>query len=298
MADLGQQYGLTFRQDYFADRVAWTGLVDLLRDTFSIDIGLQDQFGGPDPTSMPFGYFDADGRCVANFSAFSMPLIINGRVIKAAGYQSGAVRPEWRERGLYRDLVQRAFARTKTEGFELDILLTDKPALYERYGFRAFLQHVFVVQKPKLGKSVPAGRPLSLQAPGDLNLLKTILLDRRPVSDRFAVVRQIEMFHLNACFDTAVRLTSISDSVIVAWTFDGEVFRLLDIAGTVIPSLARIISALDLEPGRIEICFPPDRLDCAEMRPELYQGYTSLMMRGDAADSIDGPIMLSPMAEF
>ena len=65
---------LILRQDYFSDPAAWSALVDLLQDTFSIDIGLQDQFGGPDPTSMPFGYFDETGRCVANFSAFSMPL--------------------------------------------------------------------------------------------------------------------------------------------------------------------------------------------------------------------------------
>ena len=85
MADPDQQHGLIFRQDYFADPAAFAALVDLLHDTFSIDIGLQKQLSGPDPSSMPFGYFDADGRCIANFSAFSMPLMIDGRVVKAAG---------------------------------------------------------------------------------------------------------------------------------------------------------------------------------------------------------------------
>ncbi|MGV1759153.1 GNAT family N-acetyltransferase [Rhizobium sp. A22-96] len=297
MSDLAQQHGLTLRQDYFADPSAWNALVDLLQDTFSIDINLQASFGGPDPSSMPSGYFDADGRCVANFSAFSMPMIINGRPVKAAGYQSGAVRPEWRGRGLYRDLMQRTFARTKAEGYELDLLLTDKPALYERYGFRALQQHVFIAQTAKPQQSGQTARQLSLEARDDVRLIKTLLQSRQPVSARFAVTRQTEMFLLNASFNTAIRLTALGDDTVIAWTFDGATFWLLDVVGTTMPSLAAIMSALDLEPDRIEICFSPDRLDC-EVSLEPYEGYTMLLARGAAADDIAGPILLSPMAEF
>ena len=297
MSELGRDHGLTLRQDYFDDPSAWNALVDLLQDTFSIDVSILDQFDGPDRTSMPFGYFDADGRCVANFTAFSMPMIINGRVVKAAGYQSGAVRPEWRKRGLYRDLMQRAFAHTATEGYELDLLLTDKPALYERYGFRILPQHIFVAQTPTLQKSDLSARQLSLEAPDDLRLIETLLQNRQPASAQFAVVRQMEMFLLNASFNSAIRLTALGDDTVVAWTFDGATFWLLDIVGTAIPSLATIVSALDIEPERIEICFSPDRLDC-EVSLEPYDGYTMLMVRGKAAADIVGPLMLSPMAEF
>ncbi len=289
--------GLTFRQDYFGDPCAWKALAELLQDTFSIDVDMQASFGGPDPTSMPFGYFDSEGRCVANFTAFSMPMMINGTAVKAAGYQSGAVRPEWRERGLYRDLMQRAFARTAAEGYELDLLLTDKPALYERYGFRILPQHIFIAKTPEPRKPGPPARQLSLDSPDDLRLIKTLLQNRQPVSAQFAVVRQKEMFLLNACFNSAIRLTALADNAINAWTFDGATFWLLDIAGTTIPSLATILSMLDVEPERIEICFSPDRLDC-EASPEPYEGYTMLMARGKAADDIAGPFILSPMAEF
>ena len=53
---------LTFRQDYFGDPAAFAGLVALLHETFGIDVSLQDRFGGPDPTSMPFAYFDESKR--------------------------------------------------------------------------------------------------------------------------------------------------------------------------------------------------------------------------------------------
>ena len=70
--------GLELRTGYFCDRPSFLALAGLLQDIFDIDIALLDRFGGPDLTATPFGYFDSDGRCVANFSAFSMPLVVDG----------------------------------------------------------------------------------------------------------------------------------------------------------------------------------------------------------------------------
>ena len=38
-------------------------------------------------------------------------------------------------------------------------------------------------------------------------------------------------------------------------------FQLLDIAGKSIPPLSAILGALDQRPDRVEVCFPPDRLE-------------------------------------
>jgi GNAT superfamily N-acetyltransferase len=100
--------GLTFRQNYFADLVGWKALADLLQDTFHINIRALDNLGGMEPSSMPFAWFDAAGVCAANFSAFCMPMMVNGQRRKVAALQSGAVRPEHRGKGLFRDLMQRA----------------------------------------------------------------------------------------------------------------------------------------------------------------------------------------------
>lgn len=288
--------GLRFRQDYFGDPAAWAALIDLLRDIFSIDVGLQDQFGGPDPTSMPFGYFDDAGRCVANFSAFSMPVVIDGRPVRAAGFQSGAVRPEWRGRGLYRDLMRKAFAWADAQGFELGLLLTDKPALYEPHGFRSVPQYRFAGKAP----AAVAGeaRAVALTLPEDGVLIRTLLLQRQPVSQRFAVTGQTEMFLLNACFDADIRMSHLPGrDVVIAWKPEGTCLKLLDVAGRSIPPLGVLVAALGLDPERIEVCFPPDRLGW-EGVAEPCRGYTVLMAAGSAAARLQGEIMLSPMAEF
>ncbi len=286
-----------FRQDYFGDPAAWSALVALLQDTFDIDVGIQGRFGGPDPTSMPFGYFDADGTCIANFSAFSMPVMIEGRPVKAAGFQSGAVRPEWRSRGLYRDLMNRAFAWCDARGFELGLLLTDKPAIYEPYGFRVVPQHKFVDVPPASKPRTPAHR-LSLENAADITLLKGLLLNRMPVSKRFAVLSQMEMFLLNSVFDGDVRLDYLEAfDAVAAWKEDGRTIQLLDVVGRTIPSLGDIFAAFGVNPDRVEVCFPPDRLDWQGM-PEVHASDTSLMIRGLSINAVNGPVMLSSMAEF
>jgi GNAT superfamily N-acetyltransferase len=290
--------GLTFRQNYFDDPAAWVALVALLEDTFGIDVGIQDRFGGPDPTSMPFGYFDEKGVCAANFSAFSMPVMINGRLVKAAGFQSGAVRPQWQGQGLYRDLMNRAFGWCDEQGFELGLLLTDKPAMYEPYGFKILPQQRFAGAPSQEEHLADNARELSIENDADSTLIRRLLQERSPVSSVFAVAAQAEMFLLNSVFDPEIRLSYLDQfEAVVAWKRDESSFQLLDIAGKSIPSLSAILSALDQRSDHVEVCFPPDRLEW-QGTAENFETDISLMIRGSAADSFFGPVMLSPMAEF
>jgi predicted N-acetyltransferase YhbS len=289
---------LQFRSDYFGDRAAFEALVDLLFDIFEIDIGQLDRLGGPDPTSMPFGYFDEAGRCVANFSAFSTPLIINGRRVRAVGYQSGAVRPDYRGQGLYRDLMQRAFAWADAQGFELGMLLTDKPELYEPYGFRVIEQHLFQGPMPAVAPALPC-RHLSIDKDADVALVRSVLLERMPVSERFAVAGHIEEFLLNACFDRSIRLSHMPDhDAIIAWREEAGTFHLLDVASREIPSLGQIISAMHTRAERVAVYVPTDRLGWTG-EAGRYEGPCELMVSGDTDALLKSkPFMLSPMADF
>ena len=146
----------------------------------------------------------------------------------------------------------------------------------------------------------PAGRSriLSVESAGDVALIRLMLRERVPVSSVFAVAAQVEMFLLNSVFDPDVCLSYLEEhEVIVAWKAEGASFQLLDIAGKTIPSLANILSALDQRPDRIEVCFPPDKLGW-KGTSEPFVSDISLMVRGEAADLLSNPVMLSPMAEF
>lgn len=291
--------GLTFRQDYFDDPAGWRAIAELLRDVFGVDISPLDRLGGHDTTNMPSAWFDADGHCVANFSAFSMPLMIDGKVIKAAGLQSGAVRPEWRGRGLFRDLIRLTLDRCAESGFEAIVLYTDKPGLYQPYDFSVVPQHRFSGPPPQLGRPAPACRRLDIRNSDDLALVQGSLSQRLPVSARFAVVDQAKMFLLNAYLVDDVTLDYLPEyRTVVAWrTSEAGAFELLDIAGPEIPPLDAVLGALDLRPEQVIVHFPPDRLGW-DGQPEREDGDLVFMMRCPAATIPTEPFCLSPMAEF
>ena len=290
--------GLELRTGYLHEAASRGALRDLLADIFDIDVAVMDRLGGHDPSAVPFSYFDADGRCVANLTVFEMPLIIHGRTVRAAGYQSGAVRPEHRGRGLFQKVTRAALAWSQAKHFELDLLMTDKPGLYEPYGFEVIPQHH--VSGPIQPAAVaPDVRPLSVSEPRELALIRSLLADRRPVSDRFAVGRQAEMFLFNAALDAEIRLSYLPvEGALVAWRRDDAGLRILDIVGHDIPPLDRVVAGVDPGAGIVEVDFPTDRLGW-QGQAVAHRGDCVLMARGHIPIHIEGkPLMLSPMANF
>ena len=289
---------LSFRSDYFGDSAAWRALAGLIEDIFDIDVTVMDRLGGPDPTSIPFAWFDGEGRCIANISAFSLPLVVNGTFVRAAGLQSGAVRPEHRGKGLYRDVIEAALRHCDAEGFEAVVLLTDTPDLYRRHGFRVQAQHRFEGPAPTGGRAGPL-RLLDIGSEADVTLLGRLLEGRRPVSDHFAPLRQKEMFLFNAALMPDLRLDLMEETnTAIAWQMseDGGV-DLLDVVGARIPSLADILASLHTAPARVTVHFAPDHLGWAGAGlPD--ENDMVLMLRGSGGLSPEQPFALPPMAEF
>jgi GNAT superfamily N-acetyltransferase len=290
--------GLSFRQDYFSDSAAWAALVSLLDDTFGIDIDPLRDLGGPDPTSMPFGWFTDEGVLAANLSAFAMPFVFNGRIINAAGLQSGAVRPPWRGRGLYRDVTRKALDWCEAQGFESVILYTDKPTLYEPYGFRSLPLHRFTGAVPAVDCSA-GSRVLQPRNADDLALLQSLLAKRMPVSETLAVAGSPAMFLINTQRDPDVRLSYLEESkAAIAWKMPvAGHFVLVDAVAAEIPSLAAILAGLGIGATTAETLFRPDRLGWSG-EAVTYEGGTRLMVRGLEDIGLDHPAMLSPMADF
>ncbi|KQV84211.1 GNAT family N-acetyltransferase [Rhizobium sp. Root1220] len=290
--------GLTFRQDYFADHAAWTALVSLLQDTFGIDLDPLRRLGGADPTSMPFGWFTDDGLLAANLSAFAMPIVVNGRAVNAAAFQSGAVRPPWRGLGLYRDLTRKALDWCARRGFEAVVLYTDKPALYEPYDFRPMPMHSYSGKAPALALGASPARHLDVWRPDDLMLLHTALKSRVPVSNVLAVHESAAMFLINTQFDPGVRLSWLErEKAVVAWKATPERFALIDVVAAEVPSLSAIMGALGVETASVDVLFCPDKLGWTGEAASL-EGATRFLIRSATTTVLDAPAMLSPMADF
>ena len=248
---------------------------------------------------MPFGWLDSEGGLAANISAFALPFVINGRIVNAAGLQSGAVRPPWRGRGLYRDVTVKALDWCERQGFEAVILYTDKPSLYEHYGFHPIPLHRYEVVAPAVSISAAPARLLTPTNADDLALLQSLLKGRSPVSTSLAVIANAAMFLINTQLDPDIRISFLEDrQAAIAWKMgEANRFSLLDVVAAKMPPLAAILGGLGIEPSAVEVLFPPDKLGWAGVPQPLNSG-TTLMMHGLGNATPNFPAMLSPMADF
>ncbi len=300
--------GLVLRSDYFDDPRAWHAFCDLLKDIFDIDVTPLEGLGGPDPTCSPTGFFNQDGCCIANLSAFSMPLMMEGRIVHAAGWQSGAVRPAWRDRGLFRQLMDITFDRCRAAGYEAMVLTTRHPGLYEPYGFKTLPQARFFCPTPSRPVSArvasttyPRARQLDIRDASDLALLRKALADRTPVSKNFAVLDQSHMFLLNAWLSPSVSLHWLehANCIVATDVSSPDRLSLLDVIASEMPTLSRLQAALAPTAVEVEVHFPPDLLsiDGGFATTAADDGLALMMWHRDGMFPT-GPVRLSPMADF
>jgi GNAT superfamily N-acetyltransferase len=286
---------LTFRLHDGTDLACRAALDALLAEIFRLDLGPLDALDGRDPTYTSLSYFDADGRCVANVSSCAMPLVVQGRKVEARGFQSVAVRPELRGRGLFRDLMQQALTWCDRRA-PLLLLTTVNPDLYRRFGFRVVPEHRIVGPAPPPDTAARPARRLDLR--GDLPLIKRLLDSREPVSDFVGLRHFGAMFLMNVAKSARMRLDHIEDhdAIVVSDRRQYGPFTLHDVVGRRIPSLAVILGALGLGPDDVDIRLPTDKLGYAGEQA-LPGKDTVLMARGRFVDGTQ-PFMLPHTADF
>lgn len=257
---------LAFRRDYAATPRGRCELARLIRDEFEIDLAPLDRLGH-DPSLVAFGWWAGD-ELVANVSLCRRSLRLAGVRTEAFAVQSVVVRPEWRGRGLFRDLMARALAFADARA-PLATLHTETPELYRRFGFHDLPETVF------LGPLRPAGarpnaRRLSLADDADVALIHALFARRTPVSHLCAACDHPAPFFLKALESPEIALVHLPDLDAVAAIEETTPDRLvlLDVVAAEIPPLAAIAGALGAPIVEAEVHLTPDRLAWTPARRE------------------------------
>lgn len=287
--------GLTYRDD-FASPEDRAEVYRLLRDIFDVDVSPLQELELWDPTYKAFSYLTADGQCVANVAAFILKLVVNGQPVKAVGIQSVATRPAWRGRGLSRDLLRRALLWCDATA-PVTYLMTSIPEFYEPLGFRVLPQFKYVGDIPPATPSTQRGRRLELSSREDSELLARVLRHRVPVSARFAVDGAQGAFALSLLDHTELVPWYLPqhDAVIVTAARQDGMLCIIDVAAPEMPTMADMLAALGAAPTRLEVQFPPDRLDWTGVAAAA-ETPTVLMVRGNPGQL--EPFMFPETAAF
>ncbi|MDZ4381545.1 MAG: GNAT family N-acetyltransferase [Parvibaculum sp.] len=270
--------GLRFCSHYAADKARREALNKLIEETFDIDLTPLVELDFEDPNVVPFSYFDEDGRCVANASVYPVRTMLGGVTGNAFAMQSVATRPEWRLNGLFRDLVTRALEWCDARR-PLVMLKTDTPALYVRFGFGTRPRARFFVKT----KDAPVERVAvrDIEMPRDAELLKRLLRERTPVSNRISLTDYGTVFFLEAVSGKFSSLHYVPDHdvAIAVSELPGGTLRIDNAIGRTIPPLPVLLGALGTAPDVVEFAFPPDLFGVdAETQPLVQT--SAFMMRG------------------
>ncbi|MBF9198228.1 GNAT family N-acetyltransferase [Microvirga terrestris] len=270
---------LEFRSDYAHSSEGLAELTRLIYDVFEVDVSVLDRLGH-DPSVVAFGWW-SDNELVANVSLYKRSLWLLGEQVTAFGVQSVAVRPEWRGKGLFRDLMGRALNYADAR-VDLIILATDTPSLYKPFGFRQLKETTFSARLTQR-QALPNYRVLSLDEDKDVALLRDIFSRRAPASLVASACDHSALFMLKAARTSEMELLYLLDldAVVAVVGRDGPSITLLDIVAESIPSLDEIVSALGYTGEEVNVHLTPDRLSWVpDKQIPVDNGY---MVRGSFA---------------
>ncbi len=76
-----------------------------------------------------------DGRLATTFGAYPFRMRLNGAAVPVAGVTAVTTLPEFRRRGLLRQVMTRSFGEQRERGQSMAILWASLGAIYQRYGY-------------------------------------------------------------------------------------------------------------------------------------------------------------------
>ncbi len=246
--------------------------------------------------STPFLRFEGD-QVVTHLGVIEIPLVIDGRDTIVSDMHAICTHPDFRGRGYSRAVMEEAMEWCAACS-AATVLFTGRTFLYERYGFRAVRESRFVARGPwPIGQSKKTPlRTMDLHQPDDLAILRRLLAERAPVSQRLGVIHEHAAFLFNAVNQTLYHAEG-SDFIVVMETEDATL-RLYDVVARRMPTLAEVMDHVETPIDRVEVYFTPDCLEADFIaEPHVLDGGSYFMVRGDL--NFQGqPVMLPRTARY
>jgi len=263
---------LTLKTDYWGDPRAKNAFKKFMVEIFGLDLGRWEAAGCWDPAYRPFSFFHRN-RVVANVCVYLLEAVIEGRRARLAQISSVGTLPEWRRRGLNRELTGRAldWAQGRQEGV---FLFADTGAIpfYRRCGFQPVEEYLETLAVEPTGRRLGAVK-LDPAKRRDREKIFTAAGQRTPLSRRFSVMSaHLVMFH--ALYGLKDDLYEIPDLDCLAFCRrQKDCLNLFDIIGQRIPPFEELYPYLtDGSDRRVDFHFFTDRLDAGRTTARPLRG--------------------------
>lgn len=249
-----------FRSHYFDDSESRAAFKTFLQEIHGLDLSRWENAGYWDENFHPFSFFQ-DGQVIASTCLYVLPMLVQGGAQEVAQVSSVGTHPDYRRRGLNRELHRRARKFADERALAFTYLFADENAVpfYQTCGFKAAPQSRF--RCPAVPPSRPrAGIALDVNAPSDRQLIEELTARRTPVSSHLGHQSfGLQMFH--TLYTLSENLTYLPDlDLIVASRLRDQTLLVLDLIGSELPSFSDLAPYLTApEATTYEFAFEPDR---------------------------------------
>lgn len=270
---------LTLKTEYWGDLPAREAFKKFILEIHGLDFSPWESHGYWDDAYTPFSFFEGD-RVVASVCIYLLDALIDGEPTCLAQISGVGTLPEWRRRGINRELtdIGLQWARGKQSGLFL-FSDTDAIPFYERCGFAPAEEYIEIVEATPLrsrGGTVrldPGKKP-------DLDKIYRYAERRSPISNRFSVLNaKLTMFHvLYYLGDHAYEIPDLGCIIFYKRT-EGRL-DIFDILGESIPPLKDLYPYIADDSDKvIEFHFNTDKLGLDGVRTRPLFG-NHLFVRG------------------
>ncbi len=251
---------VTFRENYWDSPERKRAFMDYLVRVFNLDLSLWDRLGFWDDRYRPFSYFDHD-KVVSNVCVYSMDMTVQGRCCRVAQLSAVGTLPEYRRRGLSRQLIRTAMEWANgTHDFFFLFADEDAFGFYAARDFRKADEY-----KTRISLSGESPRPgivkLDMSKSDDIDRVYRIAAGRTPVSDILGVTNA-KLFIFWCLYGLRDHVYQIPDlDILVLYKRDRELVTIYDIVGPIMPAFDDIYPYV-CDPGdkAVEFLFMTDKL--------------------------------------
>jgi predicted acetyltransferase len=194
-----------------------------------------------------------DGRLVATMGVLPFTVQLNGRPASMGGVTGVGTLPEWRRKGLLRQVMTSGLAKMRDEGQSMAILWASMGAIYQRFGYglaASMVRYEFDPRYARFEKSLPAeGRVEMVPAETARPLLEAIY-------NRFIEPRNLPIHRTGFLWESALRQKPGSPKYVAVYTTTdaGEprgyiVYKTRDGSGLIASQELQVIDFIPLDTG-------------------------------------------------
>ncbi|WP_242142963.1 MULTISPECIES: GNAT family N-acetyltransferase [unclassified Bacillus cereus group] len=271
-------------ESFFVKEPRKEQLFSLFEEAFGVSEKMLQDFdarGFWDHTYKPVSFVHEE-KVIANVSSFALPLLVNGNVVNAAGIQSVMTHPEYRQRGLMKQLFSEVLEQIDSQ-YDCAILFTENPKLYEYFGFQVLKEYLMTLSYESSEKIDSSLRKLDFYHKEDIQFIKEKIEESQTLSNMFSTLNYKSSFYFNmyeAKWNDKLYYSEKLDAMIV-YEVEKKTLKLFGVFAPVFPILDEICSEIPEGFTEIEFYFHPDELGVEDVTYQEFHSSKYLMVRNN-----------------